>query len=75
MQQHSSFTIRAYGRTELAQLYCPTVTAETAWRKLRHMIRLSPGLTDRLRSTGYTPRVRSFTPRQVSLIIEAIGEP
>lgn len=70
-----TFKVHAYGRTELAQLYCPTVAPETAWRKLRAMIRLTPGLYDRLSATGYTPHIRSFTPKQVSIIVDAIGEP
>lgn len=70
-----TFRHRAYGRTELAQMYCPTVAAETAWRKLRAWIALSPGLTERLAEAGYSPRQRAFTPRQVQLIVVAIGEP
>lgn len=70
-----AFKIREYGRTELALAYCPAITPDAAWRKLRHWIRLFPGLDDRLASIGYTPRSRSFTPAQVQLIVDALGEP
>lgn len=70
-----TFRIREYGRTELAQAYCPGITPDAAWRKLRHWISLFPGLDRRLATIGYTPRCRSFTPAQVQMIVEALGEP
>ncbi len=69
------FTIREYGRQELACLYCPTLKPDFAWKKLRQWMDLYPGLTDRLRVTGYDGSRRSFTPQQVSIIVEAMGEP
>ena len=33
-----SFVIRTYGRTELAQIYCPNLCPEAAFRKLKHWI-------------------------------------
>lgn len=73
--RESSFTIRQYGRTELAQLYSPDIAPESAWRRLRRWIERSPGLTGRLRSLGYTGASRCFTPLQVRVIIDALGEP
>ena len=69
------FKIREYGRTELAQLYSPTVTPESAWRKFRRWMDRFPGLTERLREMGYSDRSRIFTPRQVRLIVDCLGEP
>lgn len=69
------FRIKSYGRTELAQLYNPTVAAETAWRKLRSWIAAYPGLLDQLKAIGYHTTQRTFTPAEVRLIVEAIGEP
>lgn len=71
----NTFRLREYGRTELAQLYCPDITPDAAWRKLRQWIDRFPGLNESLAANGYTPRCRSFTPAQVRLIIEALGEP
>ena len=45
------------------------------WKKLKLWIRRSPGLGERLAQTGYQNHQRTFTPRQVSLIVEALGEP
>ena len=70
-----NFCIKEYGRTELAQLYCPDITPEAAWRKFRKWMHRYPGLNDHLAAIGYTPQCRSFTPAQVRMIVEAIGEP
>ena len=70
-----NFTIRQYGRTELAQVYSPDITPESAWKKLRLWIGHYPGLTQRLQSLGYQADQRIFTPAQVRAIVEAIGEP
>jgi len=69
------FTIREYGRQELACLYCPSLKPDSAWKKLRQWMALYPGLDDRLRTAGYNGNKRSFTPLQVSIIVEAMGEP
>lgn len=34
-----------------------------------------PGLTERLRATGLRVRAKRYTPAQVVLITEALGEP
>ena len=69
------FRIQEYGRTELAQLYCPDIAPESAWKKLKSWIALHPGLPERLQSLGYNGHTRSFTPAQVEAIVHDIGEP
>lgn len=70
-----AFRLRAYGRTELAQAYNPHLSPGAAWQKLCLWIRLYPELTERLKAIGYSPHQRVFTPRQVAMIVEALGEP
>ena len=71
-----AFIMKQYGRTELAQLYSPDITAEAAWRKLRSWIDYHPTLNGTLRRLGYNPaRQRIFTPAQVRAIVEELGEP
>ena len=69
------FEIRTYGKGELAQLYCPNVTIGAARKKLKVWMNYYPNLMDDLRSIGYSELSRTFTPAQVRLIVEALGEP
>ena len=70
-----TFRLRAYGRTELAQAYNSHLSPGAAWQKLSLWIHLYPDLTQRLKAIGYSPHQRVFTPRQVAVIVEALGEP
>ena len=69
------FKIKEYGRTELALAYSPDIAPESAWKKFKRWVDRYPGLNDRLREQGYNPRSSSFTPRQVAIIVECLGEP
>jgi len=69
------FRLRAYGRTELAQAYNPHLSPGAAWQKLSLWMHLYPELTERLKAIASSPRQRVFTPRQVAMIVEALGEP
>lgn len=71
----NSFQIRSYGIGELALLYCPDITVGAARRKLMRWIAIHPSLPEALYASGFNGRVRSFTPAQVHLIVEALGEP
>lgn len=68
------FTIRAYGRMELASLYSPELT-DIAHTEKKKWIQLCPGLLQRLYDLGYQPNCRSYTPLEVRVIIDALGEP
>lgn len=72
--EQGNFRIRAYGRQELALLYNPDITPEAAYRKLQRWIDYAPGLRERLDMAG-SNKGRTWTPAQVALIVEAIGEP
>lgn len=69
------FIIRAYGRTELAQCYFPTLNPQVAYRKLQSWIDYYPNLRERINATSTNPRSRVYMPIQVRMIVEAIGEP
>ena len=70
-QTDTTFVLRQYGKSELALLYFPHLTQQSAWRKLNRWISLNPTLRQQLE--GY--ELRTFTPRQVALIVEQLGEP
>ena len=70
-----TFKIRTYGRTELAQLYSPGLCPQAAFRKLNQWIDFHPTLRHELHALVPSDRVRTYTPAQVRLILEAMGEP
>ena len=63
-------TTRSFGRTELAQCYFPRLCPEAAWHKLRSWLKINPRL-----QPLYGLRRRTFTPAEVQLIYEELGEP
>ena len=43
-EKEDEFVCRTYGKSELAQLYCPDIEPKTAVAKLNQWIALKPGL-------------------------------
>ena len=75
MKNMDDFKIRSYGRMELAILYSPYISPLAAYKKLSRWIDRYPGLRKRLERTGLTKRTRQYTPNQVKMIVDALGEP
>ena len=73
--RNDEFVIRAYGRSELALLYSPDISAMAAYKRLCRWIEHYPGLKEQLARAGHTAHSRQYTPMQVRLIVEALGEP
>ncbi len=69
------FRVRTYGRTELAQEYCPLLQPQSAYRRLTAWIKLNPQLSQKLLDGGRPRRGRTFTPNEVKMIVEYLGEP
>jgi hypothetical protein len=69
------FRIRSYGKGELALIYFPYKTPKVASKTLKNFVDGHPGLTEKLAKTGLKPLSRTYTPAQVKLIVEALGEP
>lgn len=66
---------KSYGKGELASLYAPNINPASACKRLAAWIAHHPTLLSDLRKTGYCEKLRTFTPLQVRLIFEALGEP
>ena len=62
-------------KSDMAQAYFPNVTPSTARRNLLRWIAMNPELQERLQKTGYQKEQRYFTPVQVSILYEILGEP
>ena len=69
------FHVRTYTKEELAMLYNPTYCVSNAISTLAAWIRLNKPLKAELASVGYNRYRRSFTPREVSLLVKYLGEP
>ena len=67
--------IRAYQKGQLAQMYYPWCDYRPALRRFAQDLARAHQLREDLRKTGWLPSCRVFTPKQVQLIFEALGEP
>lgn len=74
-KQDFDFIVRAYGRTELAQMYSPELLPESAYRRLRRWIAYNPQLRSRFMKDGRMEKRRVFTPAEVRMIVDCLGEP
>ena len=71
----TEFKVRAYGKSELAWLFFPTAnSAHTAVNHLMAWVRRNPDLVNGLHKLGYRKSAKFFTPKEVALIIDYLGE-
>jgi predicted Zn-dependent protease len=71
----SNFSIRPYGVGELAALYFPHIQQSSAVNQLRRWIVESPVLLEELQSAGWKRYRKVFSPKQVAIILDHLGEP
>lgn len=71
----ASVTCLPLSKGDLAQMYSPCVCRKSALRLLNKYIHCAKGLLPALEATGYSHAARSFTRKQLRLIIDCIGEP
>jgi hypothetical protein len=69
------FSIRPYGKAELALLYQPSSSPETAMKTLYRWIKGCPMLMQELEAMNYQPRRRTFLKPEVEAIVRHLGEP
>lgn len=73
---NDNFKIRAYGKSELAMLYFPNaLTPNGALSNLNFWIHRNRNLMEALKKCGMPPKSKSFSPKEVALIIDYLGEP
>lgn len=73
--KEKKFELRAYDKVELALLYCPGRTEETALKTLQRWIRQCGQLVKALEAVGYNCRRHRFLRQEVELIVRHLGEP
>lgn len=67
--------IKRYSKTELAMLYFPDSTPDTARKHLMGWINSNKELTTALKQAGYQPHDRILKKRFVKLIFEYLDDP
>ena len=76
MKIMESFKIKTYGKSELALLYFPEAQSTNgALCNLKYWISRNEQLTEKLRDCGMPQNAKNYTPREVALIVEYLGEP
>lgn len=62
-------------KTTLARAYAPELADSSARKRFAQWLYHHPTLIKQLEATGYTKSTRIFTPNQVRIIIDCLGEP
>lgn len=76
MEQDIDFTLRPYGKTELAMAYTRgNMAPRNALNWLNRELKLYPGLMEQLTALGYHPYQNTLTIAQVRAIVSVIGTP
>lgn len=66
---------RIYSVKELAVLYYPTASAETASRSFRKLLRSDPLIYEGLAQRGFKRYARMLSPVQVRFLLDQLGSP
>jgi hypothetical protein len=75
MINDETFKVRAYGYGELAQLYFPNISKQSATVQFRRWIIVNDKLQEALLDSGFKKFQKLLTPKQVAIITKFIGEP
>lgn len=75
MKEEKSFELIAYDKIELALLYCPGRSEETAMKTMTRWINGCAGLVQALSDLGYNSRRHRFLRQEVEQIVRFLGEP
>lgn len=75
LPEDEKFVIRAYSKAELAMLYHPTQCITVALKTLSRWTKANPALQEELNNAGYNKYRKSFTPKEVRIIVKHLGEP
>ena len=67
--------VSSYGFAELAQMYYPDRSSQSAIRLFREELVQTRGLKEALKELGYRPYTKVLTRGQVKTIVQYLGEP
>ncbi|MCD7899773.1 MAG: DUF4248 domain-containing protein [Bacteroides sp.] len=69
------FRLRSYTKAELARLYNPEQCVTVALKTLARWMKENEELVEELEAINYNKYRRSFTPKEVGIIVKYLGEP
>lgn len=69
------FKIKSYGVAELATMYFPNLTQQSASNQFRIWLNKNITLKSELNRFGYKKNQKIYTPKQVGIIINYLGIP
>lgn len=69
------FQVRAYSKVELSRLYNPEQCVTVALKTLARWMKKNDDLMNELANVNYNKYRRSFTPKEVGIIVRYLGEP
>lgn len=75
MVAEQTFRLRIYRKNELAMLYFPESSKQTAMRNLGRWIQHCTSLKEELLERGYDKNRKYFLKHEVELILKHFGEP
>ena len=73
--QERVFELRPYRKTELALMYFPESTKETAVRLLSRWMKDDANIMEELNALGYNKHRQYLLKREVEVIVKYLGEP
>lgn len=75
MKEEPKFVIKSYLKADLALMYHPSMTQRGAMTKMRRWINLNSELKKRMTEAQVSALTHQYTPRQVAILAEFLGEP
>lgn len=67
---------QGYAKANVAKAYFnDTMSKDSACHMLARWLRVNPTLRERLQEVGYNPRRHHFTPMELRIIFDVLGEP
>jgi len=73
--ENAPYLVKTISKTELAMLYFPNISSESARQSFRRRLISYPDLTRELDAAHYNKFCHLLTPKQVAIIISYLGEP
>lgn len=73
--EETTFRVRSYSKAELAMMYNPGQCVTVALKTLSRWIQANPDLKNELFMVNYHKYRRSFTPKEVDIIVRHLGTP